>query len=1037
MKKNRYRQPPSHKLTMDKPQKQTRIEPREITTELQESYLDYAMSVIVSRALPDIRDGLKPVQRRILWAMWEDNLTHSAKFRKSANVVGSVLGRYHPHGDAAVYDALARMAQDFSLRYPLIDGQGNWGCFTGDTKVKLTDGRSLSFRELVKEHEEGKRNYTYTFNHFTGRIEVAEIQNPRLTRSKAELVKVVLDNDKEVKCTPDHRFMLRDGCYKEAKDLRAGDSLMPGYIRFFPPKDRVNAVGYTMIKQPVTGVWDCWAYCLSEEKINEKIPKLENALKYFGSFNEIEAEAKTYNHTVKGVKGLKSREDVYDLTIDGYHNFLLDAGVFVHNSIDGDSPAQMRYTEARLSKIAEELLKDIEKETVDWQPNYDNSRKEPKYLPAKLPNLLVNGTVGIAVGMATSIPPHNLGEVVDALVYLNSHADAGVKDLMKFIPGPDFPTGGVIYNSRSIEEAYARGRGSVTIRAVSEVEEKKGGGFQIVITEIPYQVNKSSLIEAIAKLHEDKRIEGIRDIRDESDRGGLRIVIDLKSGSSPQKILNQLFKYSELQKNFYFNMLALVGGIQPETLSLKDVLGHYLTHRRLVVRRRTEFDLKKAEERAHILEGLSKALTFIDKIIATIKKSKDREEAKQNLTRNFRLTAIQADAILEMKLSALAALERKKIDEELKEKRRLIAELKLILKNPKKIIDIIDKELLELKKNFPESRRTRIVAGGLKEFREEDLVPEEEVIITLTQGGYVKRMMPTSFRAQGRGGKGLIGFELKEEDTLSHLLRANSHDNLLFFTDRGKVYQTKVYEIPATTRTAKGKSIYNFLQIPTNEKINALLAYQPAQTQDGKFLVMATSKGLIKKTALQEFENVRRTGIIALTLKGDDTLRSAELSSGKDELILTTALGQAIRFKEQEVRPTSRTTSGVQAIRLKKGDAVIGLGIIKESQKSNIKNQRLLAVTEKGFAKQTPLKDYKLQRRGGGGIRTAKIGDKTGPVIAASVLTGEEEEILVFSSKGQALRTKISNIRTAGRSTQGVKIMKLKADDKLIGLVCL
>ncbi|MCP6720139.1 MAG: DNA gyrase subunit A [Patescibacteria group bacterium] len=827
-------------MVNNKPKNTEKTRAREITEELRESYLDYAMSVIVARALPDVRDGLKPVQRRILWAMWDSSLTHSAKFRKSANVVGEVLGKYHPHGDTALYDALARMAQDFSLRYPLIDGQGNWG------------------------------------------------------------------------------------------------------------------------------------------------------------------------------------------------------------SVDGDAPAAMRYTEARLSRIAEELLVDIDKETVDWQPNYDNSRLEPKFLPAKLPNLLLNGTVGIAVGMATSIPPHNLLEIVDALVYLNNHPDAGIKDLMKFIPGPDFPTGGVIYDRRSIEEAYTTGRGSITTRAVANIEERKSGSYQIVITEIPYQVNKANLIIVIANLVQDKRINGIRDVRDESDREGLRIVIELKNDSSPQKILNQLYQYSELQKNFYFNMIALVDGLQPQTLSLKDVLSYYLDHRRIVVRRRAEFDLKKAEERAHILTGLVRALKAIDKIIATIKKSKDRETAQKNLVKNFKLTVIQANAILEMKLQALAALERKRIEDELKKKQELIKELRLILKGTKRIAGIVEDEFLELKKNFPESRRTKLVATGLKEFREEDLIPEEEIIITLTQGGYIKRMSPTSFRAQKRGGKGLIGFELREEDVISQFISASTHDNILFFTDRGKVFQTKVYEIPTASRTAKGKSIYNFLEIPTNEKVSAVVTYGNKSQSRGvsapRYLVMATTKGLIKKTPLEDFKNVRRTGIIAIRLRSDDLLKWVKLSSGDDQIVLVTALGQAIRFKEKEVRWMSRAAAGVQAIRLKKGDSVTSLGIIKavEPNKPKAKSHKLLAVMANGFAKQTPLKEYKLQRRGGSGIKTAKVTDKTGLVIAAKVLLDEEmEEILVFSSKGQALRTKIKNIRTVSRSTQGVRIMNLKAGDELVGIVCL
>ncbi|MEK7464549.1 MAG: DNA gyrase subunit A [Patescibacteria group bacterium] len=808
-----------------------RIEKREITSELKESYLDYAMSVIVSRAIPDVRDGMKPVQRRILWAMWDNALRHDAKFKKSANVVGEVLGKYHPHGDSAVYDALARMAQDFSLRYTLIDGQGNWG------------------------------------------------------------------------------------------------------------------------------------------------------------------------------------------------------------SVDGDAPAAMRYTEARLSKIAEELLIDIEKETVDWQPNYDGSREEPKFLPAKIPNLLLNGTVGIAVGMATSIPPHNLVELVDAITYLSENPDATVKDLMKFVPGPDFPTGGTMYDKKSIEEAYSTGRGSVTTRAVAEIEERKSGSFQIIITEIPYQVNKSEMITRMAELVTDKKIEGVRDIRDESDRDGMRIVIELKNDASPQKVLNQLYEYTELQKNFYFNMIALVDGLQPEILSLKDILEEYIKHRKSMVKRRTEFDLKKAEERAHILEGLVKALDKIDAVIATIKKSKDREDAKGNLIKKFALSEIQANAILEMKLQTLAALETKKVEEELKEKRKLIEDLKLILKNPKKMLGIIKEELVELKEKFPSARKTKLIASGLKEFREEDLVPKEEAVITLTRGGYIKRLPWGAFKSQKRGGKGLIGFELKEEDAIQKLVGANTHDNILFFTDHGKVFQTKVYEIPAASRTSKGKSIHNFLEIPPAEKISAIVAY-PSDVAEKEFLVMATKKGLIKRTALKDFGNVRRTGILAIKLKQDDLLNWVWPSSGKDEAIIVTALGQAIRFKEKDIREMGRTASGVTAIRLRKGDSVAGLDIIKEGEIKS-KNPHVLAVMANGYAKRTPLSEYKVQKRGGSGIKTAKITEKTGPVIEATIVTDGSNEILAFSEKGQALRTKMSDVRIAGRATQGVRIMNLAKGDVLVGVVSL
>jgi DNA gyrase subunit A len=815
--------------------KKENIRDREITAELKESYLDYAMSVIVSRALPDVRDGLKPVQRRILWAMWDSGFTHSAKFKKSANIVGEVLGKYHPHGDLSVYDALARMAQDFSLRYPLIDGQGNWG------------------------------------------------------------------------------------------------------------------------------------------------------------------------------------------------------------SVDGDSPAAMRYTEARLSKIAEEMLLDIEKETVGWQPNYDATRDEPSYLPGKLPNLLLNGASGIAVGMTTSIPPHNLGEVADATAYLIDHPDASVKELMEFLPGPDFPTGGVIYDKKAMEEAYATGKGSITMRAKAEIEERKSGAFQIIVTEIPYQVNKSDLITKIAELVTDKKVEGIRDLRDESDREGMRIVIELKTDASPQKILNQLYQYTELQKNFYMNMLALTDGIQPQILSLKEVLAAYLEHRKIIIRRRTEFDLKKAKERAHILEGLVKALDVIDKVIATIKKSKDREDAKQNLMKNFKFTALQTDAILEMRLQTLAALEREKLEEELAEKRKLIAELELILKQPKKILGIIKDDLAFLQKTFPEGRRTKIISGGLKEFKEEDLIAAEEALIMLTQDGYIKRMPPDTFRAQKRGGKGLIGFDLKEEDQIYQFLSANTHDNILFFTNRGKVFQTKVYDIPVASRTAKGRAIYNFLEMPATEKVSAIVAYGNELVNSKNFLVMVTKDGVIKKTALNDFTAVRRNGIIAIKLGQDDSLGWVRLSGGDDQIIISSALGQAIRFKEKDIRPMGRGAAGVKAMRLGKGDLVSGVDIIMKAdlEKGTKDELRLVAVMANGFAKQTLLKEYKVQKRGGSGIKTAKITEKTGQVIGAHIVDDSVTEVLAFSTKGQALRTALKDIRVLSRATQGVKIMNLEKGDKLVGIVCL
>ncbi len=803
------------------------IEKREIVKELQESYLDYAMSVIVSRALPDVRDGLKPVHRRILWDMWDGGLTHQAKFRKSANVVGETMGRYHPHGDAPIYEAMVRMAQDFSLRYPLIEGQGNFG------------------------------------------------------------------------------------------------------------------------------------------------------------------------------------------------------------SIDGDGAAAMRYTESRLAKISDEMLSDIERETVDWQPNYDGFRQEPKVLPARLPNLLLNGTLGIAVGMATSIPPHNLTEVAEAILHLADNPEASGEDLLKFIKGPDFPTGGIIFDSKVIREACLTGRGSIPIRAKTEITEKKNRQFEILITEIPYQVNKSELIKKMAELVQEKKVEGIRDIRDESGREGLRIVIELKSDVPPQKILNQLYKHTDLQKNFNSNMIALVEGIQPRLLSVKEILEFYLVYRKQVVKRRTEFDLRKAEERAHILTGLDRALSAIDKVISTIKKSKNREDAKVNLIKTFKFTEIQAVAILEMKLQTLAALEREKIEAELKEKLALIKELNLILKSPARVLKIIKDEVLAIKEKYGDERRTKVVSAGLTAFSEEDLVPQEEVVITLSSGGYIKRLSPGVFKVQNRGGKGLIGSEVAEEDFLTHFISANTHDNLLFFTDRGRVFQTKAYEIPAASRTSKGRAIHNFLEFPTTENVSAIISYSDKASG---FLVMVTQDGLVKKTPLSDFLNIRRSGIIAIALKKDDHLKWVKLSGGKDQILLATSLGQSIRFKESQIRAMGRTAAGVKAVRLKKNDHVAAFDIIKEAEAGSPKSYTVLVVMGNGFAKQTALLEYKVQSRGGSGIKTAHITPKTGNLVASKIIH-EEKEILALSAKGQVIRTELKSVRNTGRSTQGVRIMNLKAGDRLIGVV--
>ena len=705
-------------------------------------------------------------------------------------------------------------------------------------------------------------------------------------------------------------------------------------------------------------------------------------------------------------------------------------------SIDSDPAAAQRYTEAKLTKIAEELLIDIEKDTVDWGPNYDNTRQEPKFLPAKFPaNLLLNGTMGIAVGMATSIPPHNLGEIIDATTYLVNNPEATIRNLMKFLPGPDFPTGGIIYDAGSLEKAYTTGRGSVTTRAAVDIE-KRDSYMSIVINEIPYQVNKASLVEKMAKLVQDKKVEGIKDIRDESGREGLRIVIDLKQDVNPERILNQLFKHTELQKNFYFNMVALVNGIQPQVVSLKDILSEYIKHRRKVIVCRIKYDLKKAEDRAHILEGLVIALKSIDAVITTIKKSKDRADAHKNLIKKFNLSDIQSDAILDMKLQSLVALESQKLEDELKEKKKLIKEFKIILKNDKKILSIVTDELDEIKKEYADERRTRMIEGALKEFKDEDFIPKQEAVIILTSDGYIKRMLPDSFKIQGRGGQGLHSFSLKEEDKVSKLLVAQTHNSILFFTDSGKVFKTRVYEIPKSNRTAKGKLVHTFLGLSDKEKITAILAYngKDKSVQD-KYFVMATENGMVKKTKVPELDNIRSTGIVAVNLKGSDVLKWVDISTGSDDFMVVTKKGQAVRFHESEVRPMGRSAGGVKAINLKNKDKVTGF-IIIENDKDE-KNRKLLIITENGYGKQTLIKKYKTQRRGGRGIATAKVTKKTGLLTAARLINGKLEEVIAFSAGGLVIRTELKDIRTAGRATQGVKIMKIDKDDLVVGVVCL
>lgn len=799
-----------------------------LVDEVKQAYLEYAMSVIVARALPDVRDGLKPVHRRILYAMWTMGLRHNAKFRKCAHVVGEVMAKYHPHGDSAIYDSLVRMAQDFSMLHTLVHGQGNFG------------------------------------------------------------------------------------------------------------------------------------------------------------------------------------------------------------SMDGDSAAAYRYTEAKLESIAEELLFDIEKETVPFAANYDGSHHEPQVLPTKVPNLLLNGTMGIAVGMATSIPPHNLGELCEAVIALIKKPETSIEEIAEIVKGPDFPTGATVYGKKDILNAFATGRGGVVIRAKADIKELKSGLFQIIVSEVPYQVNKATLIEKIAELVQDKKLEGIKDLRDESNKDGVRVVIELKKDAYPKKILNQLYNVTELQTTFHYNMLALVDGIQPRVLNIKTILEEFIKHRQVVVRKRTEFDLGKAKDRAHILEGLKKALDQIDLVIKTIRAANDKDAAKIDLMKKFGFTDRQATAILEMRLQQLANLERQKLEDELKEKLLLIKELESILGSEKKILGIVTTETEEIQKNFATERKTQIIAHGVKEFTVEDLIPNEATIVIITTDGYIKRVPPDTFRQQSRGGKGVIGVTTKEEESVERLMTTNTHDSLLFFTNRGRVFQLPAYEIPPGSRTAKGQALVNFLQLAPNEKISTVLSM--SNMTSSKYLVMATRKGLIKKTALSDFENVRRNGIIALKLKPDDGMEWVRPSSGKDNVMIATKEGQAIRFEEADVRGMGRAAAGVHGIRLHDNDEVVGMDVVDPTNK----DVQFLTVGENGLGKLTNIDSYKVQGRGGSGIKTAKVTEKTGFVIHASAVDfskAKEQDIILMSANGQTIRVPFSSIPSSGRDTQGVRLMRFKdGEDKVVSV---
>jgi DNA gyrase subunit A len=790
-----------------------------VENSMEDSYLQYSMSVIVARALPDVRDGLKPVHRRILYVMDKSNLRSGSKHTKSAQIVGEVMGKYHPHGDTAIYDSMVRLAQPFNTRYPLVDGQGNFG------------------------------------------------------------------------------------------------------------------------------------------------------------------------------------------------------------SMDGDPAAAYRYTEARMTKASEALLEDIDKETVPFRDNFDGSQQEPEVLPAKLPNLLLNGQMGIAVGMATNIPPHNLNELVDAIIVQIDNPEATLDDLMEHVKGPDFPTGAVIYGHESIRTAFATGRGGVVVRGVAEIEET-GKRHRIVITEIPYAVNKAGLVEKIAMLVNEKKINGISDIRDESSRGSVRVVIDLKKDAYPKKLLNQLYKLTPLQSTFHYNMLALIDGIQPRVLGLQDILIEYIKHRQSVVRRRTEYELRRAKEAAHVLEGLKIALDNIDEVIKTIRASQTSEEAQTKLIERFSLSEIQARAILAMQLRTLTGLQRQEIEQRLAELHKLIGKLEEILADEKKILKIIKDELLEMKKQFGDDRRTRVVPNELGKMSEEDLVPDEQVVVTLTSAGYIKRSVIADYKKQGRGGKGRRGMATREEDVIEHVVNASTHDFLLFFTNKGRVFRIKTYEVPAVGLNAKGVAIVNLLQLQPEEYVSSVINISKGSIGN---LLMCTVNGVVKKTPLEQYQNVRTSGLNAIKLDDGDELKWIRTTTGENEVIISTSQGQAIRFHEKDARPMGRVSRGVRGIRLRTGDQVIGMDIVEDES-------FIFVISEYGYGKRTKVNQFTAHKRGGVGIRSAIVNKKTGSLVGVKSLTGNDQEVIIISANGQTIRLGLKNIPQLGRATQGVRIMRLNDGDKVVSL---
>ena len=800
------------------------IEKRTVENVMEDNFLRYSMSVIIERALPDVRDGLKPVHRRILYVMDKTGIRPTSKTVKSAQIVGEVMGKYHPHGDSAIYDSMVRMAQEWSMRYMLVDGQGNFG------------------------------------------------------------------------------------------------------------------------------------------------------------------------------------------------------------SMDGDPAAAMRYTEARMAKPAEDLLADIDKDTVDFRDTYDGSHTEPVVLPARLPNLLLNGQIGIAVGMATNIPPHNLSELVDATVHMIDHPDdTTLDDLLKYVKGPDFPTGGIVYGGEGLRHAYATGRGGVTIRAVAEIEETKKGRHQIVVSEMPYAVNKATLIERIADLVKEKKLTSISDLRDESARGAVRVVIELKKDAYPKKVLNQLYKMTSLQTSFHYNMLALVDGIQPRILGLQDILGEFIKHRQVVVRRRTEFELKKAKDRAHILEGWKIALDNIDEVIRIIRASKNVDEAAANLIKTFKLSDIQARSILALPLRTLTGLERQKIEDELAELMKLITRLEEILGDEKEILKIIKAELLEMKEKHGDERRSQIIDHELGKFKEEELIPDENVVVLLTTENYVKRTLVSEYRRQHRGGKGKRGMTTKEMDVIDQLVTASTHDWLLFFTNKGRVFRLKAYEVPAASLAAKGVAVVNLLQLQPEERITSMIRVAKDQDVEKSFLFMSTTHGTVKKTPLKDYANIRQSGLIAIRLDDGDELRWIRMSSGDDEIVISTSFGQAIRFKESDARPMGRAARGVRGIRLRPGDRVVGMDLAQE-------DRNLMVISENGYGKLTKVSNFATHKRGGVGIKAGVVNSKTGNIVTVTALDPTASEVLMISSKGQTIRISLADIPTLGRTTQGVRVMRLGDSDTVVSI---